>query len=503
MTDSVGTRIDYLGHAGFVVDHGGTRVLIDPWFGSAFLESWFPFPDNHHLRDGVLAGRYDALYVSHTHADHLDRDLLGGLPRDLPVLCAAFRSRDLHKVFRRLGFTEVVTLGHRESVELGPGVRATMLLDTSHKEDSALQLDLGGFRFVDLNDCHPKLSELPRDVDLLAAQFSGAMWYPNCYDYGAAEMAAKVAQVRNGLVDTLVRTVAATDARCYLPCAGPPVFLDPELGGFNDADATIFPRWEDVAGRFAAALPEVGVVRVQPGDHVVVDGRTAVPQSSARPAPTDVEAYRARRAAEWQAHQDRPDGEVTTGELDAYFARLVRRNQALLAGYARDVALVAGDRTWTVRVRPEPDGPTVVDGPPPPGAVYEFRMAPRVLRAIVDGDATWEEALLSLRISLRRSPDLFDVTLMGLLRYGETPVVTRQLVLDGTVSDETIERDGVRMQRFCPHVGEDLNHATVTGGRIECPRHHWAWDLATGECVQGGTLPLSVTPLAEPAVSSR
>jgi len=81
-------------------------------------------------------------------------------------------------------------------------------------------------------------------------------------------------------------------------------------------------------------------------------------------------------------------------------------------------------------------------------------------------------------------------------------VVTRQLVLDSTVSDETIERDGVRMQRFCPHAGEDLTHATVTGGRIECPRHHWAWDLATGECVQGGTLPLSVTPLAEPAVSS-
>jgi UDP-MurNAc hydroxylase len=227
-----------------------------------------------------------------------------------------------------------------------------------------------------------------------------------------------------------------------------------------------------------------------------------VPVAAARPAPTDVDAVRARRSAQWQAHHARPEAEVTTGELDAYFARLVRRNRSLLAGYARDVAVVAGDRTWTVRVRPEPDGRTVVDGPPSPGPVYEFRMASRVLRAIVDGDATWEEALLSLRISLRRSPDLFDVTLMGLLRYGETPVVTRQLVLDSTASGETIERDGVRMQRFCPHAGEDLTHATVTGGRIECPRHHWAWDLATGECVQGGTLPLSVTPLAEPAVSS-
>src|SRR5262249_39284640 len=145
---------------------------------------------------------------------------------------------------------------------------ATMLLDTSHKEDSALLVDVDGFRFLDLNDCHPKLTELPRDVDLLAAQFSGAMWYPNCYAYPVDVMRAKVAQVRAGLLDTLLRTVAATDARAYVPCAGPPVFLDPDLRAHNDRERTIFPHWEDLAPAFARAAPQVAVVRVQPGDRI-------------------------------------------------------------------------------------------------------------------------------------------------------------------------------------------------------------------------------------------
>ena len=52
-------------------------------------------------------------------------------------------------------------------------------------------LDLGGYRFLDLNDCNTPMSELPGDVDLLAAQYSGAMWYPNAYDYPPGAMAAQ------------------------------------------------------------------------------------------------------------------------------------------------------------------------------------------------------------------------------------------------------------------------------------------------------------------------
>src|SRR5206468_5559525 len=130
------------------------------------------------------------------------------------------------------------------------------------KEDSALLLDLDGYRFVDLNDCNTALSELPTGIDLLAAQFSGAMWYPNCYDYPPDVMRQKVARVRADLMATLVSKCRATGARVYVPSAGPACFLDPDLWRYNDRDGTFFPLWIDVCEYFAAHFPRVTVLQV-------------------------------------------------------------------------------------------------------------------------------------------------------------------------------------------------------------------------------------------------
>ena len=243
--------IRYLGHAGFVVSHAGCRILMDPWFFPAFLDSWFPFPDNRNLLDEVVDGKFDFLYVSHAHEDHFDHRLLERLDRSVTVLVPKYRSKVMVRRFRDLGFTDVVAMEHAEPKVLAPGITATMYLDTSHKEDSGLLLDLDGFRFLDLNDCNTPMSELPGDIDLLAAQFSGAMWYPNCYDYPPAVMAAKVEQVCTDLMGTLYHKIRITGAKTYLPSAGPACFLDPELAEFNDRDKTIFPIWEQVADDFA------------------------------------------------------------------------------------------------------------------------------------------------------------------------------------------------------------------------------------------------------------
>jgi UDP-MurNAc hydroxylase len=485
--------IEYLGHAGFVVNHGGKRVLIDPWFYPAFLASWFPYPDNRFLLEQVTARRYDYLYISHTHEDHFDRRLLEALDKNITVLCPAFRSRALAKKLRGLGFEKIVSLGHKQSFELAPGLRATVLLDTSHKEDSALLLDLDGYRFLDLNDCNTALSELPDGVDLLAAQFSGAMWYPNCYDYPPDVMRRKVARVRADLMATLVSKCRATGARVYLPSAGPACFLDPALWRYNDRDATIFPLWNDVQNDFTAACPATRVLSVRPGDILNHDGGQATVARFAGEQPDeDLAAYSERRRDEWQAFHATLDRPVTSAEIVSYFGKLQWRNRHLLCDFSKMIRLAAGDRTWGVRLG-ELARDFVIEGEEPYDPDYELLMPARVLRAVLDGEAGWEEALLSMRVNLHRDPDLFDSRLMGLLRYGNEPAQTLQMSREINCK-ETIERDGVRMQRFCPHAGEDLKHATVCGGVVECPRHHWKWDTRTGECIEGGTLKLRVEP---------
>jgi len=484
-------QIEYLGHAGFAVTFAGKSVLIDPWFYPAFLGSWFPFPDNRFLATPLAARKFDYLYVSHTHEDHFDQRFLEGLNREVQIICPAYRSKALLKRFRTLGFTRIKPLAHKQGVELAPDFRATVLLDTSHKEDSGLLLDMGSYRFLDLNDCNTALSELPSDIDLLAAQFSGAMWYPNCYDYPPDVMAQKVARVRADLLAMLVKKIEITGARTYLPCAGPPCFLDPALARFNDRDRTIFPNWKDVESDFRAACLGPRVIEIQPGDCVrVTDG---VPRLSeyADARPTDNLAdYAESRRAEWQAFYADAERPVTHAEVVSYFGTLQRRNQHLLHDFSKTVKLAADGRAWTIRLGQLAED-FAIEGEEPYPADYGLEMSNRVLRAILDGPVGWEEALLSLRVRLRRDPDVFDSRLMGLLRYGNEPAQTLQMSQEMN-REEMIERYGVRMQRFCPHAGEDLAFGTVCNGVIECPRHRWKWDAKTGECIEGGNLKLRV-----------
>jgi len=491
------TSIRHLGHAGFLVEHGGLRILIDPWFHPAFLEAWFPYPDNRGLLPEVVAGHYDYLYISHTHEDHYDERLLAQLSRDTTVLVPRFRSRALGRRLAALGFGRQVRLGHREEYRLGPDCTATMLLDTSHKEDSGLLLDLGGYRFLDLNDCNTPMSELPPDIDLLAAQYSGAMWYPNAYDYPPAVMAAKTAAVRADLLDTLTRKVKLTGARAYLPSAGPACFLDPELERFNDRTATIFPHWEDVAGEFAAACPETAVLRSAPGSVITPSTRSLPAEGRWHTDPAGYLAdYRERRRDEWQAYHRGAVEPATATEVAAHFERLQRLSRPLLADYRTALRIEAGSAAWGLTLGDLAEHIDLEDEPVDPG--YTIRIPPRALRAVLDGRAGWEEALLSMRLSLHRDPDVFDLTLLSLLRYGHHPAQTRQLVRERADPGQTIRRDGLRLQRFCPHAGEDLSHAVIADGVVECPRHHWKWSATTGACLSGGSLALFIEPETQP-----
>jgi UDP-MurNAc hydroxylase len=359
---------------------------------------------------------------------------------------------------------------------------------------------MDGFRFLDLNDCNTPLSELPNDIDVLAAQFSGAMWYPNCYDYSPEVMREKVAAVRDGLIKTLASKCRATRAKTYLPCAGPPIFLDPALEIYTDRDETIFPVWADVAEAFWATCPEVDVIDIEPGDRVIVEGGTTRIELFPRPRPdSSLAVYRVRRREEWQAFDDTPEQPVSFEELAAYFSRLQKRNRHLLHDFSKTLRVAADGRVWNVRLG-ELAEDHEIEGEEPYPPEYTLEVPTRVLRAVVDGRVGWEEAMLSMRVRLQRDPDVFDSRLMGLLRYGHEPVQTLHMTRE-MAGTETIERDGLRLQRYCPHGSEDLTFATITDGVLECPRHHWKWDVETGECVEGGNLRLRVESLVEGAGS--
>jgi len=43
----------------------------------------------------------------------------------------------------------------------------------------------------------------------------------------------------------------------------------------------------------------------------------------------------------------------------------------------------------------------------------------------------------------------------------------------------------------CPHQVTDIPHLALDGRQLTCPKHGWAFDLATGACVEKGNRPLN------------
>jgi nitrite reductase/ring-hydroxylating ferredoxin subunit/alkylhydroperoxidase/carboxymuconolactone decarboxylase family protein YurZ len=42
----------------------------------------------------------------------------------------------------------------------------------------------------------------------------------------------------------------------------------------------------------------------------------------------------------------------------------------------------------------------------------------------------------------------------------------------------------------CPHQVTDIPHLALEGTKLTCPKHHWAFDVASGDCVEIGNRPL-------------
>ena len=42
----------------------------------------------------------------------------------------------------------------------------------------------------------------------------------------------------------------------------------------------------------------------------------------------------------------------------------------------------------------------------------------------------------------------------------------------------------------CPHQVTDIPHLALSGTQLTCPKHKWAFDVTSGECVAKGTRPL-------------
>ncbi len=518
-------RATSIGHAGILIETDAGSILCDPWFVPAFFGGWFPFPRNDQLSDDLRARieHADFLYVSHLHGDHHDEAWLDEhLRRDIPILLPGFPTREQRRTLARHGFTNFVQTVDTEELEIAPGLKVAIHIESSITDgpggDSALVVMADDAILVNQNDCRTNdLGQLAAHgpVDLHWLQFSGAIWYPMVYEMPDADKAEQCRAKVKAQFARAMRYVEKVDARAVVPSAGPPAFLDPDLFDLNMIDgdeSSIFPD-QTVFLQMLAEAGRQGLRNI-PGTTIEVTP-TAIavthplPDSAVEAIFTDKRAYLTRYQADWLPWLD----EMKAGwraldidllaDLQTWWQPLLEMAPTLRSMVGANVLINAGDLAILVDF---PSGEVRRhDGEP---FAFRFDIPRDLVEAVTAKRAVdWSNSLLlSCRFTAWREGEFNEYVYNFLkslsrerMKRTEAEVV-RKLELAAGGGDHRDEAD-IRVgdyvvQRRCPHRDADLAaFGEIQDGEFVCTLHGWRFDCHTGACLTSPTeTPLRIRP---------
>ena len=247
--------IKFLGHAGFMYESKNEMILMDPWMSKegAFDSSWYQFPSNHKLGDEIreTISKTDKevyIYISHEHKDHFDVPFLKTLELSkINFITPKFRRDHVASVLKKLNPKSVNTPIDSEIVEIGNLEIRLFLDDQEIVRDSAIGLidKDKDFTFLNLNDCKvydrvDELYEIFGKFNVFTCQFSGAVFHPVCYDYPEKKYSEISESKVYGKFASVKNLINKFQPDLYIPAAGPPVFLDPNLIHINYQEVNIF-----------------------------------------------------------------------------------------------------------------------------------------------------------------------------------------------------------------------------------------------------------------------
>ena len=503
-------RATSVGHAGIFIETEFGSILCDPWFTPAFFGSWFVFPRNDQLPADLLERmeRADYLYVSHIHADHLDEEWLANhVRRDTTVLIPGFPTRELERILRGFGFTDIVRTVDGEEITLNGDLRIAIHVETSITDgpggDSALVVSDGRSRVVNQNDCRTNdLNALNAHgpVDLHWLQYSGAIWYPMVYEESPERMRELIDAKVDSQLTRAMRYVEAIGARAVVPSAGPPAFLDPELFGFNmitGDELSIFPDQRVFMQRLAAAGRH-GVLAI-PGTAIDItpEGITVthpMPDAAVAAIFEHKDDYLRRYQADWLPWLEamkRDWASPTPDLLDtlrAWWEPLLALAPTLRGNVGANCLMRLGDLQVLIDF---PAGQVrAYDGEP---YRYRFDIQRELVETVAAARAVdWSNALfLSCRFrAWREGPfneylyNFFKSLSVERMRRAEAEAIRKTNPDRGGIAGQEIRIGDHICERACPHRQADLSvFGEIDGNHLVCTLHGWRFDLDTGECL--------------------
>jgi UDP-MurNAc hydroxylase len=504
--------IKFLGQAGLLITGKNCKLLCDPWFSKTggFLARWHQFPSNEHI-DKALFNDIDYLYVSHEHHDHFDEFFLKTLPKDTKIIIANYLTKDFKKSFEELGFTNIEELNDWEEKKLADNFEVTIVTDPGkYKEDSTLFVKADGYNILNKNDCYLSQEYMEKfsniGIDLLFTQFSGAIWFPMVYQYNSETKQKAVQSVLTRLENNFVNIVNTINSKYVIPSAGPPCFLEDDCFDYNFVENAIFPDQSDFLPKIEQKILKSKFNTMIPGDIVSLDSDNEIIFNNTNhfdftTKKQYLREYQKKRLPYIQKYlDDIPEPSSSLFEkFKNHMNNLIHSSQYFSSNVDQLIEFnIVGKfgGVWQIDFqKPVPEIHENSIGKPH----YQFKIKSKFLNMILNDKLEWEDLFLSLRFQVNRDPDIYNGSLFALLQYGGDPnIMPRVENLDlKSKCPETIvvksNNKNFKIQRSCPHLGEDLKNATIENGILVCPRHQWNFDLVkNGKCIKGGNKDLSI-----------
>jgi Beta-lactamase superfamily domain len=308
-------RVDFVGHATLLVRHGGLTILSDPWWtGPAYRGQWYPYPLPVPERYDLT--QVDAVYISHSHEDHLHagtlREFLKLAPNAEAIIPLRYDTQ-MRDYLQRIGFRRIREARSGVPFMVRKGGDTARLTVITHMDDSLVAIEAGGQVLINANDAlHSSRRELIDEycrilrgrfpsLDYLFCGFGGASYFPNCIRVPGKDDVAVARAREYFFLDNFARVAQQLTPRIAVPFAAHFVLPDERNWWISATRLRMAPPSETV--RHILPNASTTFVDLQPGDHIE-DGQIHASEPPVNPDVNDArDAVLARYPAARQATQ--------------------------------------------------------------------------------------------------------------------------------------------------------------------------------------------------------
>jgi hypothetical protein len=249
-------------HAGYVFECAGTSIAFDPIVENPFSRNCYPFPDVRFDHAKLRALRFDAVFISHFHDDHLSLDSLDFLDRATPIYLYCLFD-ELFEMIRALGFTEVHPLQTRVPVQIGP-IEVIPREALDNEVDSMFQIRAAGLNILNVVDAWIDPAELD---DMAKDKWDMVLWPFQTMREIEVISPSRAAPAPLTLPEDWIEQLTILNPRYVVPSSCQ--FLQEPWSWYNHA---FFPiTYRQFQQEIEAALPASQVVRLNPSVSIVLD----------------------------------------------------------------------------------------------------------------------------------------------------------------------------------------------------------------------------------------